>query len=70
MIKLLRLENISWSTPDGAGVLKDLSITVSDGKLVVITGPNGGGKSTHSLDNNTGKNILIPFLDFRIINLK
>ena len=46
MIKLLRLENISWSTPDGAGVLKDLSITVSDGKLVVITGPNGGGKTT------------------------
>ena len=46
MVKLLRLENISWSTPDGVGVLNDLSLTVPDGKLVVITGPNGGGKTT------------------------
>ena len=46
MIKLLRLENISWSTPDGAGVLRDLDLTVPDGKLIVITGPNGGGKTT------------------------
>lgn len=46
MIDLLRLENISWSTPDGVDVLKNLSLTVPDGKLVVITGPNGGGKTT------------------------
>ena len=45
-MKLLRLENISWSTPDGVGVLKDLSLEVPDGKLIVITGPNGGGKTT------------------------
>ena len=43
---MLRLENISWSTPDGAGVLRDLDLTVPDGKLIVITGPNGGGKTT------------------------
>lgn len=46
MIKLLRLENISWNTPDGSGILHDLSLTVPDGKLIVITGPNGGGKTT------------------------
>lgn len=46
MIELLRLENISWSTPDGVDVLRNLNLTVPDGKLVVITGPNGGGKTT------------------------
>ncbi len=46
MIELLRLENISWNTPDGSGILHDLSLTVPDGKLIVITGPNGGGKTT------------------------
>lgn len=43
---MLRLENISWSTPDGVEVLKNLNLTVPDGKLIVITGPNGGGKTT------------------------
>ncbi len=43
---MLRLENISWSTPDGAGVLNHLNLTVPDRKLIVITGPNGGGKTT------------------------
>ena len=43
---MLKLENISWSTPDGTPVLKDLNLEVPDGKLVVLTGPNGGGKTT------------------------
>lgn len=43
---MLCLENISWNTPDGKAVLKGLDLTVPDGKLVVITGPNGGGKTT------------------------
>ena len=43
---MLELKNISWSTPDGASVLKDISLPISDNKLVVITGPNGGGKTT------------------------
>ncbi len=46
MIKLLRLKNISWSTPEGVSVLQNLNLTVPDGKLIVITGPNGGGKTT------------------------
>lgn len=28
------------------GILRDVSLTVTDGSLVVITGPNGGGKTT------------------------
>ena len=28
------------------GILKDISLTVDDHKLVVFTGPNGGGKTT------------------------
>ena len=28
------------------GILRDVSLTVEPGKLVVITGPNGGGKTT------------------------
>jgi len=43
---MLRLENISWTAPDGTKVLNDVSLTIPEGKLVVITGPNGGGKTT------------------------
>ena len=43
---MLRLENISWNSPDGKDILKGVDLTVDDGKMVVITGPNGGGKTT------------------------
>ena len=43
---MLRLENIKWSTPDGRSILNGVDLTIPDGKLVVITGPNGGGKTT------------------------
>ena len=33
-------------TPDGEEIIKDVNFTVRDHKLVVITGPNGGGKTT------------------------
>ena len=43
---MLKLSQISWNTPDGANILQDLSLELADGKLLVVTGPNGGGKTT------------------------
>lgn len=49
---MLELKNISLSVEDeftGNGqkeILRDVSLTIETGKLVVVTGPNGGGKST------------------------
>lgn len=43
---MLELKNISWTAPGGSQILKDVTLTVPDGRLVVITGPNGGGKTT------------------------
>ncbi len=43
---MLTLENIRWTTPDGSEILKSIDLNIESGKLVVITGPNGGGKTT------------------------
>lgn len=46
---MLELKNISYtvSTPEGElDILKNVSVTIPDHKLVVFTGPNGGGKTT------------------------
>ena len=46
---MLKIENLRFApqTEDGEKVIiDDLSLTVEDKKFVVITGPNGGGKTT------------------------
>ena len=48
-IIMLELKNISFDVADDKGqkeIIKNLSLTIDDHKFVVITGPNGGGKST------------------------
>ncbi len=42
---MLELKNISFSA-DGKQILKNTNLVIDDAKFVVITGPNGGGKST------------------------
>lgn len=49
---MLELKNVSFEVPVGEGlretkrIIDDLSLTIGDDKFTVITGPNGGGKST------------------------
>lgn len=46
---MLTLENISFGVQGEKGqkeIIRDLSLTIGEHKFVVITGPNGGGKST------------------------
>ena len=43
---MLRLEHIAWDLPDGEEIIRDIDITIGKGKLAVVTGPNGGGKTT------------------------
>ena len=61
---MLELKNIVFNADnDGknVGILRDISLTVGDNKFVVITGPNGGGKSTLAkvvagiVKNNSGQ---------------
>jgi len=46
---MLELQNISFQVDDEGKekeIIRDISLTIPDGRLIVITGPNGGGKST------------------------
>lgn len=46
---MLRLQNVSFEAAAENGtteIIKNINLTVEDGKFSVITGPNGGGKST------------------------
>ena len=47
---MLELKGVSFSLKDESGnqkgILKNINLTLEDEKIYVITGPNGGGKST------------------------
>ena len=43
---MLELQNIKWKVSDGTEIIKNINVEIPTGKLVVITGPNGGGKSS------------------------
>ncbi|KJZ92337.1 Iron-sulfur cluster assembly ATPase protein SufC [Clostridium sp. IBUN22A] len=43
---MLELKNICFTVEDDKEILKDVNLTIDDSKFIVITGPNGGGKST------------------------
>ena len=46
---MLELKHVCYAVQEGdaqLGILNDISLTIGDHKLVVFTGPNGGGKTT------------------------
>jgi len=46
---MLEIKNLSYQVESDEGtlnILRDISLTIEDNKFVVITGPNGGGKTT------------------------
>ncbi len=43
---MLELNAIRWSLPDGGEIIRDVSLQIPDGMLTVVTGPNGGGKTS------------------------
>ena len=46
---MLEIKNLSFSATDGAekiDILKNINLTVKDGTFLVLTGPNGGGKTS------------------------
>ena len=48
-IQMLQVEHLSYDVLEEgkqSEILSDVSFTVNDGEMLVITGPNGGGKST------------------------
>ena len=48
-MKVLELKNLSFEVhEDGIdrAIVHDMNLVIPDNKFVVITGPNGGGKST------------------------
>lgn len=43
---MLKAEHLAWELPGGEEIIKDIDFSVPDSKLIVVTGPNGGGKTS------------------------
>ena len=43
---MIELQHLSWTAPEGKVVLNDVNLKIRDNRLVAISGPNGGGKTT------------------------
>ncbi len=61
---MLTLEQVYWKTPDGEEIVKGVSLEIAPGRLTVVTGPNGGGKTSIAklvagLASPTGGRILL-----------
>ena len=74
---MLELKNISFSAEDNGSnieIIRNISHTIGDNKFVVITGPNGGGKSTLAkiiagIVPNTGGQIIFDGVDITEKNI-
>ena len=64
---MLELKNLKFDVDDGErklGIIDNVSLSFPEGKFIVITGPNGGGKSTLArlimgLEKPTGGQIIL-----------
>lgn len=70
---MLELNNISF-TVDDKKIIKDVDLTINDDAMTVITGPNGGGKSTLAkiimgIETPTTGNILLNGEDITDLNI-
>ena len=52
MEEIIRIDNLSFSYPDGQRALTDINLTIYQGESVALIGPNGAGKSTLLLHLN------------------
>ena len=43
---MIEFKNVCFEAENGHKIIKNLSITIPDGRQVAVTGPNGGGKTT------------------------
>jgi len=43
---MLELKDIHWKTPENEEIVKGIDLVIPEGELTVITGPNGGGKTS------------------------
>jgi len=50
--EIIRIENLSFSYPDGQQALTGINLSVHQGESVALIGPNGAGKSTLLLHLN------------------
>jgi cobalt/nickel transport system ATP-binding protein len=50
--EVIRIDNLSFTYPDGQSASADLCLTVRQGETVALIGPNGAGKSTLLLHLN------------------
>ncbi len=44
--QMLEIKNLYFQPEGERQILKDINLTIPDGRLVCLTGPNGGGKTT------------------------
>ncbi len=52
MEEVIKIDNLSFSYPDGQSALINICLTVHQGETVALIGPNGAGKSTLLLHLN------------------
>ncbi len=52
MEEIIRIENLSFSYPDGREALKSINLAIARGEAMALIGPNGAGKSTLLLHLN------------------